>query len=199
MKKRSLEGSPRFIESLWQDVRFGVRVLRRNPGFTLTAVITLALGIGANTALFSVIYGVLLRPLPYREGDRLVVLNQQARLNNANSLGFSVKEFQDYRDQNKTMEMVEHHAMSFILYGRNEPERVQTSVVSANFFEVLGVKPILGRTFVPDDEKPGGRSCSRAQSQILGAKSRRRPQHRRYCLQNEQPASHSHRRATAGS
>lgn len=156
MKKRSLEGAPRFIELLWQDVRFGMRVLRRNPGFTLTAIITLALGIGANTALFSVIYGVLLRPLPYREGDRLVVLNQQARLNNVNSLGFSVKEFQDYRDQNKTMDMVEHHAMSFILYGRIEPERVQTSVVSANFFEVLGVKPILGRTFVPDDEKAGG-------------------------------------------
>ena len=150
------DGAPRFVESLWQDVKFGLRVLRRNPGFTLTALITLALGIGANTAIFSVIYGVLLRPLPYQDGDRLVVVNQQARLNNVNSLGFSVKEFQDYRDQNKTMEMVEHHAMSFILYGRNEPERVQTSVVSANFFEVLGVKPILGRTFVADDEKPGG-------------------------------------------
>ena len=146
----------RFIEALGQDVRFGLRVLRRNPGFTLTALITLALGIGANTAIFSVIYGVLLRPLPYKDGHRLVVLNQQARLNNVNSLGFSVKEFQDYRDQNKTMEMVEHHAMSFILYGRGEPERVQTSVVSANFFDVLGVKPILGRTFVPEDEKPGG-------------------------------------------
>ena len=146
----------RFLESLGQDVKFGLRVLRRNPGFTLTAVITLALGIGANTAIFSVIYGVLLRPLPYKDGNRLVVINQQARLNNANSLGFSVKEFQDYRDQNKTMEMVEHHAMSFILYGRDEPERVQTSVVSANFFDVLGVKPLLGRTFIPDDEKPGG-------------------------------------------
>ena len=146
----------RLIEALVQDVRFTLRVLRRNPGFTVTALITLALGIGANTAIFSVIYGVLLRPLPYKDGDRLVVLNQQARLNNANNLGFSVKEFEDYRDQNKTMEMVEHHAMSFILYGRAEPERVQTSVVSANFFDVLGVKPILGRTFVPDDEKPGG-------------------------------------------
>lgn len=145
-----------FVEALRQDVRFGLRVLRRNPGFTLTALLTLALGIGANTAIFSVIYGVLLRPLPYKDGHRLVVLNQQARLNNVNSLGFSVREFQDYRDQNKTMEMVEHHAMSFILYGRGEPERVQTSVVSANFFDVLGVQPILGRTFVPDDEKPGG-------------------------------------------
>jgi putative ABC transport system permease protein len=147
---------PRFIDALGQDVRFGLRVLRRNPGFTLTALLTLALGIGANTAIFSVIYGVLVRPLPYKDGHRLVVLNQQARLNNVNSLGFSVKEFQDYRDQNKTMEMVEHHAMSFILYGRGEPERVQTSVVSANFFDVLGVKPILGRTFLPEDEKPGG-------------------------------------------
>jgi len=156
VKKRNPEGGPRFLELLQQDVKFGLRVLRRNPGFTLTAVITLALGIGANTAIFSVIYGVLLRPLPYNDGSRLVVVNQQARLNNANSLGFSVKEFQDYRDQNKTMEMVEHHAMSFILYGRDEPERVQTSVVSANFFDVLGVKPLLGRTFVPDDEKPGG-------------------------------------------
>ncbi|HJY28299.1 MAG TPA: ABC transporter permease [Pyrinomonadaceae bacterium] len=149
-------GSHSHFETLGQDVRFGLRVLRRNPGFTLTALITLALGIGANTAIFSMIYGVLLRPLPYKDGQRLVVLNQQARLNNVNSLGFSVKEFQDYRDQNKTMELVEHHAMSFILYGRGEPERVQTSVVSANFFDVLGVKPILGRTFVPDDEKPGG-------------------------------------------
>jgi putative ABC transport system permease protein len=147
---------PRFIDALGQDVRFGLRVLRRNPGFTLTALLTLALGIGANTAIFSVIYGALLRPLPYKDGHRLIVLNQQARLNNVNSLGFSVKEFQDYRDQNKTMEMVEHHAMSFILYGRGEPKRVQTSVVSANFFDVLGVKPILGRTFVPEDEKPGG-------------------------------------------
>src|SRR6185436_7870974 len=96
---------------------------------------------------------------PYAEGDRLVVVNQQARLNNVNSLGFSPKEFFDYRDQNKTMEaMVEHHSMNFILYGRDEPERVQTGVVSANFFDVLGVKPVLGRTFVADDENAGAQA-----------------------------------------
>ena len=150
-------GGGGLFESVWRDVRYGLRVLRRSPGFTLAAVVTLALGIGANTAIFSVIYGVLLRPLPYREGDRLVVVRQQARLNNVNSLGFSVPEFFDYRDQNKTMEsMVEHHSMSFILYGRDEPERVQTGVVSANFFDVLGVKPLLGRSFTPEDEKQGG-------------------------------------------
>ena len=157
MREENSEGGGGLFESVWRDVRYGVRVLRRSPGFTLAAVVTLALGIGANTAIFSVIYGVLLRPLPYREGERLVVVRQQARLNNVNSLGFSVPEFFDYRDQNKTMEsMVEHHSMSFILYGRDEPERVQTGVVSANFFDVLGVKPLLGRSFEPGDEKQGG-------------------------------------------
>ena len=157
MGEEKAEGRAGLFESVWRDVRYGVRVLRRSPGFTLAAVVTLALGIGANTAIFSVIYGVLLRPLPYREGDRLVVVRQQARLNNVNSLGFSPKEFFDYRDQNKTMEsMVEHHSMNFVLYGREEPERVQTGVVSANFFDVLGVKPLLGRTFEPGDEVLGG-------------------------------------------
>ncbi len=157
MREENSEGGGGLFESVWRDVRYGVRVLRRSPGFTLAAVVTLALGIGANAAIFSVIYGVLLRPLPYREGERLVVVRQQARLNNASSLGFSVKEFFDYRDQSQTMEsMVEHHSMNFILYGRDEPERVQTGVVSSNFFDVLGVKPLLGRSFTPEDERLGG-------------------------------------------
>lgn len=156
MEKHDDKDSLTFVESFGQDIRYGIRILLRNPGFTLVAVLTLALGVGANTAIFSVIYGVLLRPLPYRDGQQLAVVHQQARLANVDDMGFSVKEVFDYRDQNKTMEsVVEHHSMSFILYGRQEPERVQTGVVSANFFDVLGVKPILGRTFVPDDEKPG--------------------------------------------
>ncbi|HEV2913118.1 MAG TPA: ABC transporter permease [Pyrinomonadaceae bacterium] len=156
MERREHKSGLNLIESLGQDVRYGIRVLLRNRGFTLMAVITLALGVGANTAIFSVIYGVLLRPLPYRDGHQMVVVHQQARQANVNDMGFSVKEVFDYREQNKTMEsVVEHHSMSFILFGREEPERVQTGVVSANFFDVLGVKPILGRTFTPEDEKQG--------------------------------------------
>lgn len=157
MKKQDEKSSLNLIESLGQDIRYGMRVLLRNRSFTLMAVFTLALGIGANTAIFSVIYGVLLRPLPYRDGHQLVVAHQRAKLAGIDDMGFSVKEFFDYRDQNKTLEtdsIVEHHSMNFILYGREEPERAQTGVVSANFFDVLGVKPILGRTFDANDEKP---------------------------------------------
>ena len=152
------ERGGRLLEALFQDVRYGARVLTKNPAFTLVALITLALGIGANTAIFSVIYGVLMRPLPYQDGSRLVVLHQlatRAAADNQN-LGFSAKEIIDYREQSQTLDGVaEHHSMSFILYGREEPERVQTAVVSANFFELLGVRPLLGRTFHPEDDQKG--------------------------------------------
>src|SRR5499426_1827714 len=144
------------LETLWQDARFGARVLRRNPGFTLLTVLTLALGIGANTAIFSVVYGVLLRPLPYQQGGQLVVLKQQAPLARNNNLNFSVKEIDDYRAQNRTLaDLAEHHSMAFTLFGGPEPERIQAAVVSANFFELMGVTPLLGRTFAPSDEAHG--------------------------------------------
>ncbi len=146
----------RILEELWQDVRFGIRMLARNPGFTAVAVLTLALGIGANTAIFSMVNGVLLRSLPYRQGDRLVVLRQQQPGAKIDNLRFSVKEILDYREQNQTMdEVVEYHGMEFTLLGRGEPQRVLTGVVSANFFDVLGVKPLLGRTFLPGEDEPG--------------------------------------------
>ncbi|HXD32878.1 MAG TPA: ABC transporter permease [Pyrinomonadaceae bacterium] len=147
------------LESIGRDVRFGIRVLLKHRGFTITTILTLALGIGANTAIFSVIYGVLLRPLPYRDGNQMVVIHQPAPLAKIPDLGFSVKEVNEYRDQNNSMEsVVEYHSMNFILYGRSEPQRVQTGVVSANFFDVLGAKPILGRTFAADDEKAGAQA-----------------------------------------
>ncbi len=147
----------RSIETMVQDVRYGLRVLLRNPGFSFAAILTLALGIGANTAIFSLVYGVLLRPLPYLHGEKLVVLHQDAPGANVLDFPFSVKEIADYREQNHTLQgMAEHHTMSFLLISKETAERVETAVVSANFFDVLGVKPLLGRTFVAADEAPGG-------------------------------------------
>jgi putative ABC transport system permease protein len=143
------------LETAWQDIRYGLRVLLKNPGFTAIAIVTLALGIGVNTAIFSVVYGVLLRPLPYKNGGQLIILHQQGGQGRLANVPFSVKEVFDYRDQNHTLEsVVEHHTMFFLLLGKDTAERVQTAVVSANFFDVLGVKPLLGRTFVASDESP---------------------------------------------
>ncbi|MCI0351208.1 MAG: ABC transporter permease [Acidobacteriales bacterium] len=144
------------LEMLWQDVSYGVRVLHRNPGFMLLAILTLALGIGANTAIFSVVYGVLLRPLPFQHGGQLVVLRQEAPLARNNNLNFSVREIDDYRAQNRTLaDLAEHHSMAFTLFGGPEPERIQAAVVSANYFELMGITPLLGRTFAPGDEAHG--------------------------------------------
>lgn len=145
----------RTVESTLQDVRHGARVLRKNPGFALTAIVTLALGIGMNTAIFSVVYGILLRPLPYRNGGELVVLHQQALQVHLLDVPFSSHEIFDYRDGNHTLAGVaEHHTMSFLLLSKDAAERVNTAVVSPNFFDVLGVKPLMGRTFIGSDDSP---------------------------------------------
>jgi putative ABC transport system permease protein len=139
-----------------QDIRYGFRMLRKNPGFTLVALLALALGIGANTALFSVVYGVLLKPLPYAQGKELVVLRQDFPNANAANVGFSVKEIQDYREQAKSLAQIEqYHQMSFVLLDGQEPDEVRTGVVSAHFFDLLGVKPYLGRFFTSADDKAG--------------------------------------------
>src|SRR5881227_782008 len=113
--------------TIWQDLRYAARMLGKYPGFTAVAVLTLALGIGANTAIFSVVYGVLLRPLPYTDGSKLVVLKQQATKAKLNNVPFSPKEVFDYRDYNHTLQsVVEYHSMSFLLLGKDSAERVQT-------------------------------------------------------------------------
>ena len=141
---------------LAQDIRYGVRTLSRSPGYSLLVVVTLALGIGANTAIFSVVNGVLLRPLPYQDGHELVLARQQATGDGAENIPFSVKEIIDYRDQLETLDgFAEYHGMSFTLLNRGEPDRVLTGVVSSNFFDVLGVQPLLGRTFVDIDDDLG--------------------------------------------
>jgi putative ABC transport system permease protein len=137
------------------DIRYALRTFVKNPGFALVAVLTLALGIGANTAVFSMIRGVLLRPLPYEHGERLVYLRQPAPLGGVVNAQFSPLELADYRQRSRAMEsLVEYHSMPFILLGQGEPRRVQTGVVSANFFDVLGVRPLRGRTFRPGEDQP---------------------------------------------
>src|SRR6266853_315274 len=136
-----------------QDAAFALRMMRKSPGFTLAAILTLGLGIGANSAIFSVVNAVLLKPLPYEHGDRLVVLQHRMGMMNQ---PFSAADTNDYRGQSRSLDgLVEYHNMNFILLGRSEPERVETGVVSWNFFDVFGVKPLFGRTFRPEDEQPG--------------------------------------------
>lgn len=144
------------IEMFRQDGGFALRMMRKNMAFTILVVCILAMGIGANTAIFSVINGVLLRPLPYTDGNRLVSMDQTAPKSGQGSQNFSVHEVEDIRTQSKTLEsIVEYHNMEFDLLGVGEPQRIATGVVSANFFDVLGVRPLYGRTFVPDDDKLG--------------------------------------------
>ncbi len=145
-----------FWDTLGQDLRFGLRTLLRSPGYTSAAVLILALGIGANTAMFSIIDGVLLKPLPFRSGNELVLIQQSAKKSNVSDAGVSIPELFDYRARLKSVsDLVEYHSMSFTLLNQGEPDRVDTGVVSANFFTMLGIQPLLGRTFADKDDDLG--------------------------------------------
>jgi putative ABC transport system permease protein len=144
------------MQTILQDLRYAVRTLGRAPAYTAVAVLTLALGIGANTAIFSVIHGVLLKDLPFANGERVVRLRQPVAAGEIEDAGFSVQEVADLRAKSRSLEaVVEYHSMSFNLLRRGEPQRVQTGVVSANYFEALGVKPLFGRAFVAGEDQPG--------------------------------------------
>ena len=142
------------MESFVQDVRFGARMLTKNPGFTLIAVLTLALGIGANTAIFSVVNTVLLRSLPYKDAAQLVAV-WEVPANMKQSM-FSPAEFLDYQAQNQSFsEMAATRFMSVTLTGEGEPAQLDGMIVSANYFSLLGVQPERGRIFQPDDGRAG--------------------------------------------
>jgi putative ABC transport system permease protein len=148
------KGGSRVFASILRDVRSGVKSLAASRGFTFAIVLTLALGIGATTAIFSVVDAVLLKPLPYSNGERLVRITQPAA--DAENAGFSPPEVEELRAQNHSLDaVVEYHGMQFTLLGGGEAQRVATGVVSWNFFDALGVKPLLGRNFAADDEKQG--------------------------------------------
>jgi putative ABC transport system permease protein len=144
------------LSMLRQDSTFALRMMRKNLGFTIAAIIVLGLGIGANTAIFSVVNAVLLKPLPYQHGERLLMLRQATIGAGLMGRSVSVPELMDYRRQNRSLDaIVEYHNMQFILLGRVQPEQVETGVVSWNYFDIFGAKPLVGRNFSPDDEKPG--------------------------------------------
>lgn len=144
------------MDQLIQNIRFAFRTFRTNRLFTTFAILTLGLGIGVNTATFSVIDGVLLKPLPYANANRLLLLRQTTTLAGRQTAGVSIKELYDYREKAATFDaLVEYHQMNFDLLRKGNPDRVNTGVVSHDFFNVLGIKPILGRTFVADDDRPG--------------------------------------------
>jgi putative ABC transport system permease protein len=142
------------IANLWQDLRFGARMLAKKPGFTLIAVVTLALGVGANTAIFSVVNALLLRPLPYAEAERLVLLAERTRDGERN--GVPYPNFADWRTRAQSFAgMAMSRPRSFNLMGVDNPRRLSGRMVNWNFFSLLGAQPQLGRLFTESDDRYG--------------------------------------------
>ena len=146
----------RLIEDLWRDFRFGLRSLLKRPGFTAIALLALALGIGANTAIFSLVNAVILQPLPYRDPDRLISVYGTRNRSTQGSVGPT--DFLDYRSQNKTFEQFAASGSMMLpmnLTGSGEPERLNASIITGNYFDTFGVRPALGRGFSLENEKTG--------------------------------------------
>ncbi|HEU4631081.1 MAG TPA: ABC transporter permease [Gemmatimonadaceae bacterium] len=143
------------MDTILQDLRFAARTLRRNLGFTAAAVLTLALGIGANSAIFSVVNAVLLRPLPYADADRLAMV--WGWYDGFGKTSTSLPDFRDLRERTRAFsQLAALHGTVFNLTGRGEPEQLSADRVTANFFPLLGVRPMLGRGFLPEEEQVGG-------------------------------------------
>jgi len=147
------------IRDLWQDTRYGARMLRKSPGLTLVAVLSLALGIGAISTIFSFVNGIMLRPLPYHDPERLVLLDETALKRGIASMSVSYPNFLDWRQQNNVFEDIACYdtsgfAMAGGASGSSEPEQIKGAFVNQGLFEILGVAPILGRTFTADEDQP---------------------------------------------
>jgi len=173
-------GRSNFLESILQDIRYGLRQLRHSPGFTAVAVLTLALGIGANTAIFSVVYAVLLRPLPYANPDRLVSVFEQKLDEGVSMAGSTYPDFDQWRQHNQVFSAVAGQAAhDLTLTGRGEPSVVETVVATPELFTVLGVKPIAGRTFLPADGEKGAATGGDPQREFMAQPPERGPGHHR--------------------
>jgi putative ABC transport system permease protein len=145
----------RFIETLFQDLRYGIRMLRRNPGFTFVAVLTLSLGIGANTAIFSVVRAILLKPLPYTDPERLVMV-WESSAKTGGEFDVRISNFLAWRDEQQVFaQLAAFQYQDFNLSGGDRPERIQGVLITANLFPLLGAQPAAGRNFLPEEERDG--------------------------------------------
>ncbi|HKQ06304.1 MAG TPA: ABC transporter permease [Blastocatellia bacterium] len=145
------------METLLQDLRFGIRMLVKNPGFTIVAVITMALGIGANTALFSVVNGVLLKSLPFKDPDRLVFAMETNAKFPPPGVGSSTLNYRDWKEQNQSFETLSaRQAFIANLTSSDQPERIQGEKATWDYFTTLGIAPLAGRTFTAEEDRPGG-------------------------------------------
>src|SRR3954468_3980222 len=146
------------METLSRDIRFALRMLIKNPGFTAAVVLCLMLGIGANTAIFSVVNAVLLRPLPYAQPDRLMMVWLRGpEAAGGDRVPLSVADFLDWRAQkDQVFERIAAFSPNMFNYtGGDVPEEVRGTIATADFFSILGAQPQMGRTFLPDEDKPG--------------------------------------------
>jgi putative ABC transport system permease protein len=150
------------VETLWQDLSYGARMLAKRPGFSAIAVLTLALGIGANTAIFSVVNAVLLEPLPFADPEALIAVGQTDSQNRARLQQFSFRNFADVRDQSQWFErLAAYYNTNLTLTGEREAVRLRGTVVTADLFPLLRVSPALGRTFLPEEDAAGGGPAGR--------------------------------------
>jgi hypothetical protein len=150
------------MDTLWQDLRFGSRALFKRPGFTAVVALTFALGIGANTAIFSFVNAILLRPFPYRGPDRLVILRNQDPKRGADLVSPSIRDYLDYRQRQRSFESL----ASFVTLAYNLPGDgaaaampLEVNFASAEFFRTMGVAPQLGRAFAYPEKQPGSADC----------------------------------------
>jgi putative ABC transport system permease protein len=145
------------MQTLWQDLKFSMRMLRKHPGFTVVAVLTLALGIGANAAIFGVVNTVLLQPLPYKDPGRIINLSQIELRTRVSGAFMSYTKYAQIVEQNKTLESIAgFYPLTLSLVTESEPEAVNGARASLDFFRVLGISPSQGRSFLPEEEQPGG-------------------------------------------
>jgi putative ABC transport system permease protein len=144
------------MRTIWQDIRYGSRMFLKSPGFAVTVVLTLAIGIGANTAIFSAVNAVLLTPLPYQDSDRIVALWEERKAEGIEEMGTSARNFVQWRQQNHVFDsLVAWNNPSFYVTGLAEPIRIRAVATSWNVFSMLGVQPLLGRGFLPEEEEAG--------------------------------------------